>query len=485
MANNRGTKVDIFVPMGLNGWQYSGRVRINGREYVFPVGKKTQVPEPVAVLLQKMIDEEAMLETIKAKNQHHKPNQAYVTDPSGNPVWEDRTHGGERVTIEWDGVCDKTTTTPGTGSTTQMNGICRYWKISDRIPSKAELYAEDVEVVFSGKKAENVIDGTVEGDGYYGRWTLPGMPPQAGEYPCVLVVTKPAKISTVGYNCWEPGIYALAAALGSNLAVQSLTYGWFKQLDKMYIPDGVGGVQPDWNQNDPAAADYVKNRTHYSEVGMVVLGEAKDVNFATAGEPIDAPFSFDLSAGVTYEVVWDGVEYECVSYTVEGLNLLAIGNAAMAGAAGGNGEPFFITTLEGKIVVGAQETGTHTFSVKTMKEIAHALDPKYVGYDCVITGNEDINSINSLSQFRIASGGVQNVLAAYNAGAMPRACFLYSNAYSGYMHEAFSIEVEPSHNRFQVKIPYYQGAGQIDVYELTVTDDGVVNALKNSNSYLT
>jgi len=25
-----------------------------------------------------------------------------------------------------------------------------------------------------------------------------------------------------------------------------------------------GGVQPDWNQNDPTAADYVKNRTHYA-----------------------------------------------------------------------------------------------------------------------------------------------------------------------------------------------------------------------------
>lgn len=26
-----------------------------------------------------------------------------------------------------------------------------------------------------------------------------------------------------------------------------------------------GGVQPDWNQNDPTAADYVRNRTHYEE----------------------------------------------------------------------------------------------------------------------------------------------------------------------------------------------------------------------------
>lgn len=30
-----------------------------------------------------------------------------------------------------------------------------------------------------------------------------------------------------------------------------------------------GGVQPDWNQNDPTAADYVKNRTHYDEQTVI------------------------------------------------------------------------------------------------------------------------------------------------------------------------------------------------------------------------
>lgn len=30
-----------------------------------------------------------------------------------------------------------------------------------------------------------------------------------------------------------------------------------------------GGVQPDWNQNDPTAADYIKNRTHYDEQTVI------------------------------------------------------------------------------------------------------------------------------------------------------------------------------------------------------------------------
>lgn len=30
-----------------------------------------------------------------------------------------------------------------------------------------------------------------------------------------------------------------------------------------------GGVQPDWDQNDPTAADYIKNRTHYDEQTVI------------------------------------------------------------------------------------------------------------------------------------------------------------------------------------------------------------------------
>ena len=41
-----------------------------------------------------------------------------------------------------------------------------------------------------------------------------------------------------------------------------------KQLDEKFIPDNVKNqhVQPDWNQNDEEAADYVKGRTHYKGV---------------------------------------------------------------------------------------------------------------------------------------------------------------------------------------------------------------------------
>ena len=55
MVYNWNKMVTITVPVGLNGWQTRGRVIINGREYTFPIGVETQVPEPVAAHINKLI----------------------------------------------------------------------------------------------------------------------------------------------------------------------------------------------------------------------------------------------------------------------------------------------------------------------------------------------------------------------------------------------------------------------------------------------
>lgn len=52
---NWSNMVTITVPKGLSGWQQRGEVRLNGRHYRFPVGEETQVPEPVAEVLNRMI----------------------------------------------------------------------------------------------------------------------------------------------------------------------------------------------------------------------------------------------------------------------------------------------------------------------------------------------------------------------------------------------------------------------------------------------
>lgn len=83
---------------------------------------------------------------------------------------------------------------------------------------------------------------------------------------------------------------------------------------------GGGGVQPDWNQNDQNAADYVKNRPYYREVKRKHFNEAfginvfpctvvtKDEGWAAVGS-ISGPVP--MVEGLIYEVIFNGKSYNC------------------------------------------------------------------------------------------------------------------------------------------------------------------------------
>ena len=76
--------VPITVPVGTNGWLYSGEVVINGVSVEFPIGVETTVPEPVAYLLERMIDlEKAEDENTAKPNNHYVGN---VTVPEGKTL---------------------------------------------------------------------------------------------------------------------------------------------------------------------------------------------------------------------------------------------------------------------------------------------------------------------------------------------------------------------------------------------------------------
>ena len=81
-------------------------------------------------------------------------------------------------------------------------------------------------------------------------------------------------------------------------------------LAKSYADQHSGGggqVQPDWNQNDETAPDYVKNRPFYTgdPVGTVMVEEST-VSFATAGGYYMAQFqsTFSATVGEPYNVSW-------------------------------------------------------------------------------------------------------------------------------------------------------------------------------------
>ncbi|MBO5716132.1 MAG: hypothetical protein J6S23_07075 [Clostridia bacterium] len=83
-------------------------------------------------------------------------------------------------------------------------------------------------------------------------------------------------------------------------------------LSKIVGGGSGGGVQPDWNQNDPTAADYVKNRTHWVEGS-----EERSFEVAAMSPTALAEISA-FSVGDTVTVKVDGTEYSLVAFDDDG-----------------------------------------------------------------------------------------------------------------------------------------------------------------------
>ena len=119
---------------------------------------------------------------------------------------------------------------------------------------------------------------------------------------------------------------------------------------------GGGGVQPDWNQNDNAQPDYVKNRPFWIE-------KTKELMFPYITGPIEVTTEnkgnglfiatgelFSLKPDVTNYVVFDGVEYTCEPYYSEEGGAMCIGSLDF------RDYPFFISYG----VISTKTAGNHT-----------------------------------------------------------------------------------------------------------------------------
>lgn len=151
-------------------------------------------------------------------------------------------------------------------------------------------------------------------------------------------------------------------------------------------------IQPDWNQNDPNAADYVKNRTHWCESGKTILPETQLLyNEDEEMYGITTRLASAPKIGTTYLVTVNGVVYECEGFTTvdtpEGQ--VCLGNHGVFGIAGGNAELDFCIALieepsfevDGESWYGYAEWRDMTEPVTVAiieKETVHTIDPKYL-----------------------------------------------------------------------------------------------------------
>ena len=147
------------------------------------------------------------------------------------------------------------------------------------------------------------------------------------------------------------------------------------------IEAGGVGVQPDWNQNDETAADYVKNRPFYTgEPVETVFVEESTTAFSDEGGLYggEVTSTFSATVGNTYIVYWDGAVYEsvCADYRA---GLTAIGNLSIAGAGADTGEPFFIVPDGSSIYIYTADTSaSHTFSISGFVPEVVKIDEKYL-----------------------------------------------------------------------------------------------------------
>ena len=171
---------------------------------------------------------------------------------------------------------------------------------------------------------------------------------------------------------------------------------------------GGGGVQPDWNQNDSMAVDYVKNRPFYTgDPVETVLVEESTVSFEDDGGVYVGQLesTFSPTVGETYKVSWDGTTYEstCVNFN----DLSVIGNLSIVSAGSDTGEPFVMIVYNGEEIriATADTSASHTFSISgaaapIVKIPAKYIDKNSSGY--VVIHSKDIMTQQEAENYRTA-----------------------------------------------------------------------------------
>ena len=272
--------------------------------------------------------------------------------------------------------------------------------------------------------------------------------------------------------------------------------GGFKLDEKSFSLDengvlsvsGGGGVQSDWNQNDSAAADYIKNRPFYTgDPSETVLVEESTVSFAeNRGLYLgQIQSNFEATVGETYKVTWDGTVYECVCVDFNGIP--SLGNLSIPGTGSDTGEPFIIRAPgSGKIVIATTDTASsHTFSISGIVPEVVKIDEKYlpmIPADKLPTGDDSPYELKEVgtkkvyvAEYIVDNGDTAEKLynqvnTAYSNGYY---VLLYYYAYNaGNNPKIYSLSKSYQGTFYFSHFEMYNGVLSIEVMNLYRSSDG-------------
>lgn len=141
---------------------------------------------------------------------------------------------------------------------------------------------------------------------------------------------------------------------------------------------GGGGSVP-----KPLTYDYMPEGYPKKAMGTVTVMGEQELEFAGGGGTYVANLAngFEVAAGQTYIVNWDGTEYECVGFPIDE-TLNTIGNMAIMGEGSDTGEPFLYLIATGAGATGQFYTldtaARHTISVATAVEVVTPMADEFL-----------------------------------------------------------------------------------------------------------
>ena len=171
-------------------------------------------------------------------------------------------------------------------------------------------------------------------------------------------------------------------------------------------------IQPDWNQNDETAVDYVRNRTHWTEgITEVEIYPETTIQITTDSSEglLSETEPIGLVADDNYAITYNGTDYTCTaidaSMLMNDMPATAIGNVGLAFGTGDSGEPFLIVELSPEV---AAEMGAYammidlsgstevTVGIIHLQETVHKIPNKYLPKVTVPKNIIDGKSLGSL-----------------------------------------------------------------------------------------
>lgn len=225
--------------------------------------------------------------------------------------------------------------------------------------------------------AITVGNQTLDNYAYFAAYKAGTITTQDGEtikIPAVGLYIGKEETKSFPFGTWKPnGIQPVDYGLVVSYVCEDVV-----PIDKKYLPEVfVDGVQPDWNQNNPDALDYVKNRTHWEEVlaeGGTIFPET-DVEFKTSMAVLNGIGTEQVSVGQKYIVTWRGTEYECTAFLLfaNDPSSVTLGNSSLLFVGNNTGEPFCLSDFTTSNCIVTKDTSAATTIKIKVDEVRNAV----------------------------------------------------------------------------------------------------------------